>query len=273
MPIEEAAAVAAERERRERLAARWGRDRPAWRESLARSPIGVDLLLWWFDEADLTDLVGEDRYLERLGELLSTAAPRDIAALGLGCSRRVDRACNVPEVCSLDPLPVPDGAAPRHRGWAPGACSSFVDCYSRHEVRVRFTPDDRHRAALLLRGSPAEARLWVDGLPVAEGEWLDNGGHWQEGRYFVIRLGGPSDHPRQGHREIGQWLYDIVSLLVYDAELRRAHVFVPDDSEQWNDPVVDVRGGTGCVYADQAARDADTPAREFAVEPPPPGTG
>ncbi|MFC9294646.1 endolytic transglycosylase MltG [Streptomyces sp. NPDC057010] len=267
----ERAAARAELEARGRLIARWGGDAPAWREWLARSPIGVDLLVWWFDEADLTHLVGPERYTERLGELLSLAAPRDVAALRLGCNRRVDRACATPEVCSLDPLPVPDGETPRHRGWEPGACTSFIDLWTPHEIRVEFTPDDRHNATLLLRGGPGDALLWVDGVPVARGEWLDDGGHWQDGRYFVLRLGGPFDHPSQGHSEIGQYLYDIVSLLVYDAELRRAHVFVPADDEPWKEPVVDVRDGTGYVYADKAARDAGVTAREFALQPP--GTG
>lgn len=176
-----AAAAAAERAAQERVAERWGRSAVGWQRWPARSPAGVDLLHWWFDEADLTALVGEDRYVERLAELLSKAAPRDVAAMGLGCNRRVDRACRFPEVCGLDPVVPPGGEIPSHRhGEVPGACSGFIDCWTRHEIEVDFTAGDRHRSVLLFRGGPDAALLWVDGVPVGEGEWLDKGGHWLE---------------------------------------------------------------------------------------------
>ncbi|MBT2544131.1 hypothetical protein J7E99_26360 [Streptomyces sp. ISL-44] len=272
-PVDAAAvaAAAAERAAQERVAERWGRSAAGWQHWLARSPVGVDLLHWWFDEADLTALVGEDRYVERLAELLSKAAPRDVAAMGLGCSRRVDRACRFPEVCGLDPVVPPGGGILSHRhGEMPGACSGFIDCWTRHEIEVDFTVGDRHRSVLLFRGGPDAALLWVDGVSVGEGEWLDKGGHWLEERFFVIRIDGPKDHPLQGPGyDIGAQLYNIVSLVVYDAELRREHVFVPDDTENWTEPVLRVRNGTGYVYADSAACEADTPDREFPIGEPP----
>lgn len=267
--VAEAEAEAAERDLQERLVARWGHCGTEWRDWLARSPSGVDLLHWWRDEAGLIDLVGEDRYVERLGELLSRAAPRDIAAIGLGCTRRVERPCRAPEVCGLDPVPGPAGAVPSHRhGPKPGACSGFMDCWTRHEIEVDFTAADRHRSVLLFRGGPDAARLWVDGVRVGAGEWLDKGGIWHQERFFVIRIGGPDDHPRQGLGHIGAQLYAIVSLLVHDAERGTTHVFVPDPTENWTDPVLVVRDGTGYVYATPEACAAETPDREFPVEAP-----
>ncbi|MFG2983774.1 hypothetical protein ACGFYQ_21415 [Streptomyces sp. NPDC048258] len=257
-PVDAAAvaAAAAERAARKRVAERWGRSAAGWQHWLARSPVGVDLLHWWFDEADLTALVGEDRYVERLAELLSKAAARDVAAMGLGCHRDVERACRFPEVCSLDPVVPPGGEISSYRhGGVPGACSGFIDCWSRHEIEVDFTAGDRHRAVLLFRGGPSEARLWVDGVPVGEGELLDKGGLWEEERFFAIRVEGPEDHPQQGLGHIGAQLYAIVSLVVHDAERGTTQVFVPDDSE-------------GYVYATPEACAAGTPDREFQIEAP-----
>ncbi|MGW6978231.1 hypothetical protein ACWGE1_02085 [Streptomyces sp. NPDC054932] len=272
MSAAEAAAAAAERAAHLRIVQRWGRSAAAWHQWLSRSPVGVDLLHWWFDEAELTALVGEDRYVERLAELLSEAAPRDIAAMGLGCNRDVERACRFAGVCSLDPVVPPGGEISSYRfGEVPGACSGFIDCWSKHEIEVDFTAGDRHRSVLLFRGGPDEARLWVDGVPVGEGRWLDKGGRWEEERFFVIRIEGPEDHPRQGLGHMGAHLYAIVSLLVHDAERRITHLFVPDPTENWTEPVLGVRDGTGYVYATPEARTAGTPDREFPVDPAPAG--
>ncbi|MFJ4777676.1 hypothetical protein [Streptomyces sp. NPDC088762] len=263
------AAAAAERAAQQRVTERWGRSAAGWRHWLARSPVGVDLLHWWFDEADLTALVGEERYVERLAELLSKASPRDVAAMGVGCNRRVDRACRFPEVCGLDPVPPPGGEISSYRhGEVPGACSGFIDCWSRHEIEVDFTAADRHRSVLLFRGAPSQARLWVDGVPVGEGLQLDKGGLWEEERFFVIRVEGPQDHPRQGLGHMGAQLHAIVSLLVHDADRSTTQVFIPDHTEDWTEPVLRVRNGTGYVYATPEACAAGTPDREFPVEPP-----
>ncbi|MFE1553789.1 hypothetical protein ACFW6V_02215 [Streptomyces sp. NPDC058734] len=256
---------------RKHLEELWGSDVADWQQWLARSPEGVDLLLWWHRQRALTALVGPDAYRERLALLLSRAAPRDVAAMGLGCSRRVDRRCRTPEVCGQDPVPPPPGGpAPHRSGPVPGACSRFIDCYTAHEVRVHFSEGDRHSAVLLLRGGPDEARMWVDGVPVGEGLWLDNGGWWQDDRFYVIRVGGPEDHPHQGLGDIGDWLYRIVSLLVYDAEQAVAHVLVPGPSEEWTDPVLEIRDGVGRVYATEEAREAGTADREFPLDGPVP---
>ncbi|MER7340196.1 hypothetical protein ABT403_20455 [Streptomyces sp. NPDC000075] len=242
-----------------------------WADWLARSPEGRELVAWWRDERSLTARSGAGHYRQRLAALLSRAAPRDVAAMGLGCSRRVDRPCRAPGVCGRDPDPA-DGIRLRS-GPVPGACSRFIDCWTPHEIRVHFTADDRHRAVLLLRGGPDAARLWVDGTPVGEGEWLDNGGHWEQDRFYVIRVGGPADHPAQGLGDFGDWLYRIVSLLVYDAERALAHVLVPGPDEHWTDPVLRIDGGTAHVYATPAAEQAATPDRRFPVDGPgtPPG--
>ncbi|MEW1633455.1 hypothetical protein AB0469_05235 [Streptomyces sp. NPDC093801] len=237
-----------------------------WGDWLARSPEGAELAAWWHGERELTARFGADHYRAHLAALLSRAAPRDVAAMGLGCSRRVDRPCRAPGVCGRDPEPA---AGTRLRsGPVPGACSRFIDCWTPHEVRVHFTPDDRHRAVLLLRGGPDEALLWVDGTPVGEGERLDNGGHWADDRFYVIRIGGPADHPAQGLGDFGDWLYRIVSLLVYDAERALAHVLVPRPEEHWTDPVVRTGDGTVRVYASADAEQSGTADRCFPVGGP-----
>lgn len=252
---------------REHLEELWGTDVADWQEWLARSPEGVDLLLWWHWQRRLTALVGPDRYRERLAQLLSRAAPRDLAAMGLGCSRRVDRHCRTPEVCGQDPAPPPPGGpAVRRSGPVPGACSRFTDCYSAHEIRVHFTGDDRHSTVFLFRGGPDEARMWVDGVPVGEGLLLDDGGWWQDDRFYVIRVGGPEDHPLQSPGDIGDPLDRIVSLLVYDAERAVAHVLVPGPAEEWTDPVLEIRDGVVRLYATEEARAAGTADRELPLD-------
>ncbi|MFD7260329.1 hypothetical protein [Streptomyces sp. NPDC059874] len=264
----EKAAAAAEREGRRRMVERWGDRVVDWQDWLARSPTGVDLLHWWFDEAELTSLVGEERYVERLGELLSQASARDIAAMGLGCTRRVDRACRFADICSQDPPPGEKLANYRHGG-IPGACSSFIDCFSKHEIDVTFADGDEHRSVLLFRDHPGEARLWVDGVRVGEGEWLDKGGFWEDERFFTIRIEGPKDHPEQGLGPIGNQLYNIVSLLIHDARRGTTRKLVPEATESWTDPVLDVRDGEGWVYPTREARAAGgTPDRVFPIDEP-----
>lgn len=264
------AAAAAERAGHERMVERWGSRVVEWRGWLARSPTGVDLLHWWYDEAELTALVGEERYVERLGELLSQASARDVAAMGIGCTRRVDRACRFAETCSQDPV-VPPGeklASYRH-GEVPGACSSFLDCWSKHQIDVTFADGDDHRSVLLFRDHPGKARLWVDGVRVGEGEGLDNGGYWEDERYFTIRIEGPKDHPEQGLGDMGRELCNIVSLLIHDAERGTTRILVPEATESWTDPVLDVTDGTGRVYPTREARAAGgTPDRIIPLDAP-----
>ncbi|MFE9630952.1 hypothetical protein [Streptomyces sp. NPDC006463] len=264
------AAAAAEREGHQRMVERWGPSVVEWRDWLARSPVGVDLIHWWFAEAELTALVGEERYVERLGELLSQAAARDIAAMGLGCTRRVDRACRFAEICSQDPVVPPGEKLESYRhGGIPGACSSFIDCWSKHEIDVTFADGDSHRSVLLFRDHPGKARLWVDGVRVGEGEWLDKGGFWVDERFFTIRIEGPKDHPEQGLGHMGAQLYNIVSLLIHDAERGTTRILVPEDTENWTDPVLAVRDGMGWVYPTREDRAAGgTPDRIFPIDDP-----
>ncbi|MEV7417424.1 hypothetical protein [Streptomyces sp. NPDC089919] len=235
----------------------WGDRLVPWQEWLAGSRTGAPLLLWWSRADDLTALIGAERYEERLVELLGAAAPRDLAALGLGCNRRSDRSCREPGVCGLDPVPAADGGRPAVRsGPVAGACSGFTDLWTPFRIRVEFTADDRRSAVLLARDSAAEARLWVDGVPVAHGEWLDDFGYWQEDRYFVIDVAGPPDHPKQGHTGMPGRLEDIVSVLVHDAERGATHLLAPEPHQTWECPVVRVTGGQARVYADLAAYEA-----------------
>ncbi|WP_328924392.1 hypothetical protein OG429_06850 [Streptomyces sp. NBC_00190] len=262
------AAAAAERAGHQRMVERWGRSAVEWQGWLARSPVGVDLIHWWFDEVELTALVGEERYVERLGELLSQAAARDIAAMGLGCTRRVDRACRFAEICSQDPVVPPGEKLASYRyGGIPGACSSFIDCWSKREIDVTFADGDNHRSVLLFRDHPAEARLWVDGVRVGEGQWLDKGGFWVDERFFTIRIEGPKDHPEQGLGPMGSQLYNIVSLLIHDAERGTTRILVPEDTENWTDPVLAVRDGMGWVYPTREDRAAGgAPDRIFPID-------
>lgn len=83
-----------------------------------------------------------------------------------------------------------------------------------------------------------------------------------------VRVGGPADHPAQGLGDMGDWLYRIVSLLVYDAERALAHLLVPAPDEHWTDPVLRIGEGTAHVYATPAAERAGTADRRFPVDGP-----
>ncbi|MFB7466153.1 hypothetical protein ACFCZ1_22085 [Streptomyces sp. NPDC056224] len=137
-----------------------------WQDWLSRSPEALTVRQWWADVVEQTARLGEDGYCERLGELLSRLSPRDFAALGFGCTRRIDRSCREPQTCSQDPVAAPAGEQPTPRhGPVAGACSGFWDCYSRFQVRAAFTADDRHRV-VTVQGRWSQVMLWVDGVRV-----------------------------------------------------------------------------------------------------------
>ncbi|MGW7327079.1 hypothetical protein ACWGIU_00280 [Streptomyces sp. NPDC054840] len=233
-----------------RVLRHWGLQGVEWWPWLRRSPVAVDLLAWWGHADAYRALVGEDAYRERGRELLSRASPRDCAAAGMGCERRIDRACRTPEICALEP------AAPgRREGPAPGACSGF---YGDTWLRVRFSPDDRHCAVSCREDEKWASRLWVDGVQVEADVALDFGGHWQGNRFYVVQAMGPDDHPMQRWGPGGGW---IASLLIHDIERGASRLLVPEDTEAWTDPLVVLTGDELRVYADRAAHDADEPGR------------
>ncbi|MGV9268239.1 hypothetical protein ACWDRR_26650 [Kitasatospora sp. NPDC003701] len=249
---------------------RWGPWGEEWQDWLRRSPTGVDLLVWWRDEGDdLLALVGPQRYLERLAELLSRASPRDVAAMGIGCSRRIDRPCRDPRTCSQDLPDAPTGAARHRTGPVPGACSGFKDCWSAYGIDVEFTADGRHRAVHLQDPSDhSRMDVQVDGVRLAEALTLDSSGYWVGRRYYVVQAGGPPEHPEQG-LTMGNLCCNILSLVVHDAALATTRILVPEATESWTDPELRLDGGTLYVYPNPQAREAGRADRVLPVEPSP----
>ncbi|MFD7625924.1 hypothetical protein ACFV7Q_07740 [Streptomyces sp. NPDC059851] len=248
--------------------ARPGRQEPEtdpWQDWLDRSPEAVAVRQWWRDAAEQIAGLGEQEYCERLGELLSRLAPRDFAALGLGCTRRVDRACREPQTCSKDHVPPPEGGRPllRH-GPVAGACSSFTDCYSRFAVRATFTADDRHRA-VNVEGRWSRVMLWVDGVRVEAPGFLEASGYWVDGRFFVAEMAAPDDHPLQGHYAMGT--IAVLSLVIHDVATASTHIVDPEPHENWSDPVAELRDGEWRFYPTREARDADRPDRTSTALP------
>ncbi|MFB7247380.1 hypothetical protein ACFCYX_33535 [Streptomyces populi] len=244
-----------------------------WDGWLRQSPPGTELLVWWQEARDGMRRVGRDAYRERLVDLLSAASPRDCAAAGFGCTRRIDRACREPSVCRLDPA-VPSAAEEEvphgeREGPVRGACGGFHGFRADFEVHVRFSGgDDRHRAVFWRDTSASAVRLWVDGVPVGSGTGPDSYGHWLDGRFLVVRVEGPDDHPRQSYGP-GTLVTGIVSVLIHDAAHGSARTLVPGPHETWTDPQVVLAGETLRVYATREARAADVPDRILPVRPAP----
>ncbi|MFF3416028.1 hypothetical protein ACFYW9_15235 [Streptomyces sp. NPDC002698] len=232
-----------------------------WGEWLRQSPPGGELLAWW---QQARDGMSREAYGERLAALLSAASPRDCAAAGFGCTRRMDRVCREPSVCRLDPV-APSAAEEVSRGEregpVPGACGGFHGFRGDFEVHVRFSGDgDRHRAVLWRDTAGSEVRLWVDGVPVGSGAVLDSYGHWLDGRFLVVRAEGPDGHPLQSYGP-GTLVTGIVSVLIHDAVHGSTRMLVPEPHERWTDPQVALAGETLRVYATREAVAADAPDR------------
>ncbi|MEU5807588.1 hypothetical protein [Streptomyces sp. NPDC047718] len=203
--------------------------------------------------------------LRALGELLSRLCPRDFAALGLGCSRRIDRSCREPRTCSQDPVPTPAGERPSLRqGPVAGACSDFWDCYGRFGIRAAFTADDRHRA-VTVQGPWSRVMLWVDGVRVEAPGFMDQTGYWVDGRFYVTEMSGPDDHPLQGH--VGMGTIAILSLVIHDVTTATTHVVDPEPHQDWSDPVAELRDGEWRFYPTLGARDAGRPDRILTALP------
>ncbi|MDH6538637.1 hypothetical protein [Streptomyces sp. SPB4] len=230
-----------------------------WQERLSRSSGARAVRQWWADAAEQTERLGEDGYRERLGELLSRLSPRDFAALGFGCTRRIDRACREPQTCSQDPDPPPAGSAPLPRhGPVAGACSGFWDCYSRFAVRAAFSADDGH-LAVTVQGQWSTVMLWVDGIRVEAPNSLDETGYWVDDRFYVTEMAAPDDHPLQGH--VGMGAIAVLSLVIHDVATATTHVLDPEPHQNWSCPVAALRDGEWRLYPTLEARDADHPDR------------
>ncbi|MEU4690522.1 hypothetical protein [Actinoplanes sp. NPDC023714] len=210
-------------------AAKWRWLDDAWRSWLRRSPDGVDLFTRWKEAGALVDLLGEDVYRDQLVRLLSRVDPRDCAAAGFGCTRRLDRSCQGPQICSRDPSAEAAGAAGRE-GPVPGGCDTFYGWWDgSYPVRVAFSPGDRHRAVHWDRD------LWIDGAAVAGDQTLDDYGSWLDERFFVIAAEGPDDHPAQSY--VWDSLYSTIrSLVVHDADRGTTLILVPTPEERWTQP-------------------------------------
>ena len=234
-----------------------------WREWLGRSPLGRDLLARWRGAGDYRRLLGAEAYRRQMVELLSRAAPRDCAAAGFGCTRRNDRACRGPEICSQEPGAGPVGEG-RREGPVPGACDAFYGYYGDDlRIQVGFAPRDRHRA-VFWADNPASVRLWVDGVPVGTEHLLATPGYWVGDRFLVVDVPGPDDHPAQRY-VLSDLVTTIVSLLIHDAEKSSTHLLVPRPDELWTDPRVERHGDVLHVYPDRAAREASRPDRTLPV--------
>ncbi|WP_229073422.1 hypothetical protein [Actinoplanes sp. DH11] len=229
---------------------RWHHAEP-WRDWLRRSPVGVELFTRSHEARDYLELLGEEAYRAQALALLSRARRRDCAAAGLGCSRRLDRSCQAPEVCAADP------AGPlTARGPAPGGCDSYWWSTDARTVTVYFTADDRHRAILWYERQEG-VRLWVDGTAAGADQTLDTYGRWLDDRFFVVGCEGPQDHPAQEYT-MGSLVSTIQSVLVHDAGSGTTRVFEPGPDERWTDPTVRRRDNQLLIFAD---RQKETPDR------------
>ncbi|WP_052720583.1 hypothetical protein [Actinoplanes rectilineatus] len=182
------------------------------------------------------------------------AEPRDFAAAGFGCTRRIDRACRGPEICSRPRTGDTDRRV-RREGPLPGGCDAYHLTHPGGFAWVDFSAGDRHRAVLWWE-SPAGGMLWVDGVRVGADHTLDGCGRWLDDRFYAVQAAGPDDHPAQSYA-MGTLVHQIRSLLVYDAAHARTHLFEPGPAERWTDPIV-VRDGDTLLL--RPRRDA-APAR------------
>ncbi|WP_106317778.1 hypothetical protein [Actinoplanes italicus] len=233
-----------------RAALKWRHLADPWRLWLRRSAAGVDLFNRWTESSEHVEMLGEDAYREQLVRLLSRAVPRDCAASGFGCTRRIDRSCREPEICSQNP-PATAGEAVHREGPLPGGCDRYFGWWGGSSVlRVAFSAGDRHRAVHW------DGRLWIDGLPIADDQTLDEYGRWLDDRFFVILAEGPPDHPAQTFT----WdtpVSTIRSVVVHDADQGSTTVLTPTAEETWTNPTVVRNGAVLLIHPDQAGSAPD----------------
>ena len=227
-----------------RAALKWRSLDEPWRVWLQRSGAGVDLFNRWDEHSEHVALLGEDAYREQLVQVLSRVAPRDCAASGFGCTRRSDRRCQAPEICSQDPAADADEAVSRE-GPLPGGCDHYYGWQGDDPVEVRFSAGNRHRAV------EWDGRIWINGALIAHDAISSDRGEWIDDRFFVISGSGFDALPAAR------------SLLVYDADRRSRTVLVPAAPEKWTNPRVVREGDVLLVYPD---RTSDTPDRTLPVD-------
>ncbi|WP_433831546.1 hypothetical protein ACQP2E_13795 [Actinoplanes sp. CA-015351] len=223
-----------------RGARRWRWADEHWRGWLRRSATGVELFTRWQEADEYRYVLGDDAYQMQLIEILTRARPRDCAAAGFGCTRRMDRACSGPSICSRDPLPAA-GDDPHREGPVPGGCDSF---HGGDDLRVRFSAGDRHKAVQW------SMSLWINGVRVGAGLRLASRGWWLDDRFFVVPAEGPDEHPAQEYT-MGDLVSVIQSVLIHDAASSTTQVLVPGPAELWTDPWVVRDGDELHVYPDR----------------------
>lgn len=226
---------------------RWRGADQRWREWLRRSTTAVELFTRRHESDEYEFLLGASAYRDQLVEVLSRARPRDCAAAGFGCTRRIERGCREPEICSRDRADGHDDRV-RREGPLPGACDSFYLERREDHVWVDFSAGERHRAVLWADSSRG-GTLWVDGTRVGEELTLDLSGQWLDDRFYTVQAEGPADHPAQDH-QMGSLVSRIRSVLLYDAERSRTRLLVPGPDEPWTFPWIVSDGRSLLVYAD-----------------------
>ncbi|MEV4316787.1 hypothetical protein [Actinocrispum sp. NPDC049592] len=226
--------------------------------------MGVELFTWWYEADGYVGLVGEEAFRDHVVDLLCRASRRDCAAAGLGCARRVDRACPQPAVCGQDPRADMRGAD-RERGPVPGACGTFHGYWRDVGLRVFFSDDDRHRAVFWRTGNNPPG-LWVNGNQVHADVTIESWGYWVGDRFFVVSAEGPAGHPEQVYGP-GELVTKIVSLLIFDAHHASSQLLVPRSTENWETPRVVLHETALSVYANRDACTAGKADRVLPVEP------
>ncbi|MEU4563229.1 hypothetical protein AB0F72_33030 [Actinoplanes sp. NPDC023936] len=239
-----------------RGARRWRDAMDHWQDWLRESATGVELYTRATAEDEYRYLLGDDAYRRQLIQILARVAPRDCAAARFGCTRRMDRACRGPEICSQDRPAgadgTPDGRV-RREGPLPGACDTFYrETYAGERVRVEFSAGDRHRA-VTWTDDQVRVRLWIDGVRVGERIRLGEWGRWLDDRFYVIEVDGPDDHPEQDYGFGGSV---INSVLIHDADRSSDRVLEPGPGERWTTPWVVRAGDELLIFPDRQAAEA-----------------
>lgn len=178
--------------------------------------------------------------------------------------------------CSRDyPVP-PEGLTPGvwrlagARFTAKRRAHTCLDDHARSAVHVAFSPDFEHQAVLLTGPDWPGALLWVDGEPVQVphdnqlGPMCDRSADWLDNRFVYAQIGGLWDHPLPGSRTVGG-LGGIRGLLIWDAVKHVQHLVLPDPTQAWSSPVLQIRDRSWRVYADGDALANDRPDRVLPI--------
>ncbi|GID92443.1 hypothetical protein ACFQFC_40390 [Amorphoplanes digitatis] len=229
-----------------RGARRWRWADEHWRDWLRRSGTAMELFTRRNESDEYRYLLGADAYRDQLVEALSRARPRDCAAAGFGCTRRIDRACRGPEICSRDRAEAPDDRTHRE-GPLPGACDSFYLDLGEGRAWIGFSAGDRHRAVLWWENT-SSGMLWIDGTRVGGDQTLDTSGRWLDDRFYTVQAEGPEDHPAQEYG-MGSLSSRIRSLLLHDADRSSTRLLTPTPDELWTDPRIVRSGESLLVHA------------------------